>query len=65
LPVSGGLQDQPYGLFTKMNVAFNIYSTYREWLTKNEVDADWSEHNPDAFSIVVQIEKLLHPPKEK
>jgi len=48
-----------------MNVAFNIYSTYREWLTKNEVDADWSEHNPDAFSIVVQIEKLLHPPKEK
>jgi hypothetical protein len=60
LPAAGGLMDQPAGLFNRMNVALNVYTAYREWLTKNDVDANWSETHPDEFSLVVRIEKMLH-----
>jgi len=60
LPVAGGMMDQPAGLFARMNVALNVYSAYREWLTKTAVDAEWADTHPDEFSLVVKIEKMLH-----
>jgi hypothetical protein len=60
LPVAGGILEQPARLFNGMNVALNVYSAYREWLTKSVVDAVWADTHPDEFSLVVKIEKMLH-----
>jgi hypothetical protein len=58
--MAGGLLDQPVRRRTLMRSAYNVYSAFRAYRTKNMRDVEWSERYPEAWMTVVEMEGILN-----
>jgi hypothetical protein len=57
LPEAGGLQDQPAGLITRMNVCLNVYDAMRASI-KAKDKVTWAKENPEAYEIMQDVIRM-------
>ncbi len=57
MPKSGGLEDQPAGLITRMEIVENVYNAFVS-MKRAKSAATWADDNQDAFRIIANVQKM-------